>query len=331
MPKRHSNLMEQIASMENLQEAYRKTSKNKLQSYGYLEFREYSELNLLLIQEELLNGTYKIGDYRHFTIYEPKERLISALSFKDRLVQHALCNIVEPIMDRTLLPYTFACRKGLGLHAGVKHLQSLLRKTNCTYFLKTDFKSFFASIPRQKVYDLYERKIKCPKTLKLIEEIIQPNGIGIAIGSLTSQISANLIGGIVDKYIHHELKCHHWTRYMDDCVILGTDAQCLREIFYKIKGFTKRILNIDISKWSVSSTNRGINFLGFRIWKTYKLLRKRSVINAKRKIKNFLEHNNETDLTKFLSSWIGHAKWSDSRNLINHLNSLFLNENKLIS
>lgn len=330
MTKRYSNLMEQIASMENLREAYRKTSKNKLQSYGYLQFKEFDELNLLLIQEELLNDTYKIGEYRHFTIYEPKERLISALSFKDRLVQHALCNIIEPIMDRTLLPYTFACRKGFGLHAGVKHIQSLLRKHNFIYFLKTDFRAFFKSIPRQVIYDLYERKIKCPQTLKLLAEIIQPNGVGIPIGSLTSQISANLIGGVVDNYIHHVLKCRCWARYMDDVVILGNDPQELREIFFKIQEFTKRTLNIDISKWSVSSTNRGINFLGFRIWKTHKLLRRSSVVAAKRKIRNYIKHHNEEGLTKFLSSWIGHAKWSNSRNLITFLNGLFSNHNKQI-
>lgn len=330
MPKRVSNLIEKIASMENLREAYKKTSKNKLSSYGYLEFKEYSELNLLLIREELLNGTYKIGPYRHFTIYEPKQRLISALSFKDRLVQHALCNIIEPMMDKTLLPYTFACRKNLGLHAGVKHIQSLLRKTNCSHFLKLDIKSFFASIPRNIINDLYARKIKCPDTLKLIAEIIPPDDIGIPIGSLTSQISANLIGGILDNYIHHELKCKYWARYMDDVVILGNDPNELRNIFFKIQEFIQLKLNMKISKWFVNSVKQGINFLGFRIWKTHKLLRKGSVIGAKRKIKTSLKNNDNDTLNKFLSSWIGHAKWSDSRNLINNLNKIFINSNKQI-
>ena len=330
MTKRHSNLIEKIASLDNLQEAFKKTSKNKLSSFGYLEFKEYLELNLLLVQKELLDGTYKIGPYRRFKVFEPKERQISALGFKDRLVQHALCNVIEPIMDKTLLPYTFACRKRFGLHAGVKHIQSLMRKHQFSHFLKTDFKSFFASIPRDFVYKIYERKIKCEKTLELIAEIIKPDGVGIPIGSLTSQISANLIGGVVDNYIHHELKCRFWARYMDDVVILGNEPKELREIFNKIKIFSKTVLDLDISRWSINSTNRGINFLGFRIWNNHKLLRKRSVTTAKRKINEYLKLGKEEQLIKFLAAWVGHIKWADTFNLITTLNKEFLKFNRAI-
>jgi hypothetical protein len=95
MPKRHRHLIDQIITMDNLRDAYHKTSKGKKMTWGYLEFKEYAESNLLMVQQELADGAYTIGKYREFTIYEPKPRLISALDFKDRLVQHALCNVID--------------------------------------------------------------------------------------------------------------------------------------------------------------------------------------------------------------------------------------------
>ena len=127
MPKKQRNLIDRITSLDNLRDAYHKTAKGKRLTWGYLEFKEFAEANLLAIRDELQDGAYKIGEYRTFTIYEPKARLISALDFKDRLVQHALCNVISPIMEATLLPYTFACRPGYGTHAGVRHVQAMLR------------------------------------------------------------------------------------------------------------------------------------------------------------------------------------------------------------
>lgn len=163
MGKRHRNLIGKIAEVENLREAYRKTARNKRMTWGYLEFKEYVEANLLAIRQELLAGGYQIGKYRQFTVYEPKPRLISALDFKDRLVQHALCNVIAPIFEVGLLPYTFACRKNLGTHAGVRYVQSQLRKTRATHFLKSDFSKFFPSVDRRVLHRMIDKKIACEK------------------------------------------------------------------------------------------------------------------------------------------------------------------------
>lgn len=285
--------------MDNLRDAYRKTSKGKRLTYGYLEFKEFSEYNLSQIQQELGDGGYRIGEYRTFTIYEPKPRLISALNFKDRLVQHALCNVISPIMESTLLPYTFACRTGYGTHAGVRRVQSLLRKTDSQYFLKTDFSKFFPSIPHNVALELYERKISCQKTLKIIYEIIPPDLIGIPIGSLMSQLTANLVGGLVDRFIHFDLEHRLWTRYMDDIVILHNDLNKLKEDFLKIENFSRHRLGMKISKWSAQSVSRGINFLGYRIWKNHKLIRKDSVVRAKRKINKYVNTNQTKNFKDF--------------------------------
>ena len=169
--------------VENLRKAYENTARGKKRTFGYLEFKEFAEANLLRVQEELLDGGYRIGSYRQFTVYEPKARLISALDFKDRLVQHAVCNIISPIFERGLLPQTFACRVGLGTHAGVRFIQAKLRYTEAKYFLKTDYSKFFPSIDRAVLHTMIDRKIDCAKTLDILREIIPTTGQGIPIGS----------------------------------------------------------------------------------------------------------------------------------------------------
>ena len=315
MSAKYRNLIEQITTIENLRDAYRKTGRGKKMTWGYLEFKEYAEANLLLIQDELRAGAYSIGPYRQFTIFEPKPRLISALDFKDRLVQHALCNVISPIFERGLLPYTFACRVGLGTHAGVRHVQARLRSTGHKYFLKTDFSKFFPSVNRARLHEMIYKKIRCEKTLKILREIIPTEGVGIPIGSLTSQLFANVYGNAADRFIHFDLGHKHWARYMDDIVILDSDPHRLRDSFEQISEFGWRDLGMRISKWQASPVSRGVNFLGYRIWPSHKLLRKDSVTRAKRKVQKFMRHNDRDALQKFVASWSGHAKWADTQNL----------------
>lgn len=317
MGAKHRNLIDKITTIENLREAYRKTSCGKRMSYGYLEFKEYSYANLLAIQDELKAGEYTIGEYRNFIIHEPKARLISALDFKDRLVQHAVCNIITPIFDRSLLPYTFACRIGMGTHAGVRHVQSMLRHTKHTHFLKTDFAKFFPSVNRKRLHEMIYKKVRCEQTLKILREIIPTDGIGIPIGSLTSQLFANAYGNPMDRFIHFNLGHRHWARYMDDIVILDSDPNRLRASFERIQEFAKDDLGMGISKWQVSPVSQGINFLGYRIWTGHKLIRKDSVVRAKRKVQKFIKHKDPDSLRKFIASWSGHAKWADTQNLFN--------------
>ena len=315
MAKKHRNLIDKITTIENLRLAYEKTARGKKMSFGYLEFKEYAEANLLLIQEELRDRAYKIGDYREFVIYEPKPRLISALDFKDRLVQHALCNVVAPIFEKTLMPNTFACRLGLGTHAGARFIQSRVRHGQYKYFLKTDYSKYFPSIDRPILHEMINRKIACDATLQILQEIIPPQGKGIPIGSLTSQLFANVYGNAADRFIHFDLGQREWARYMDDIVLLGNDKDLLMDSFLRLNDFSMNSLELRIGKWQISPTSKGVNFLGYRIWGTHKLLRKDSVTRAKRKIARFLRAKDEESLRKFVASWSGHAKWADTHNL----------------
>lgn len=313
--KRAKNLFEKIVTEENFREANRKTSLGKRYSFGYLEWKEYSEVNLSCIREEVADGGYKIGRYREFWITDPKPRLISALDYKDRLVQHALCNVITPIFEASFLPQSFACRDGLGTHAGIKYIQATLRKTKAEYFLKTDFRKYFPSIDHPILHKMIDRKVGCPKTLDLIREIIPVEGKGIPIGSLTSQLFANVYGNALDRFVHLELKMTKWARYMDDLIVMDTDKNRLFATFQAIKQFSEDKLAMTIGKWQVSPISRGVNFLGFRVWPSHKLIRKDSVIRAKRKIAKFMRHNDNLSLEKFLASWRGHACWADTHNL----------------
>lgn len=319
MPKRHNNLIERIADMENLRDAYWRTARCKRQTFGFLEFKEFADINLRSMREAILDGAWTQGPYRHFTVYEPKPRLISALDFKDRLAQHALVNVIGPIFDRGMLPNTFACRVGRGTHAGVRNVQASLRQSGATHFLKTDYSKFFPSIDLARLSGLIERKIKCRRTLDLIRSMVPTSGCGLPIGSLTSQLFANVYGDVIDRFVHFELGAKYWTRYMDDMVILSSNPYELRGWFGEIEEFSRQRLNLSISKWQVSPISRGVNFLGYRIWPRHKLLRKRSVVAAKRKIARYQRLGADEQLSQFIASWRGHAASADTCNLFNHL------------
>ncbi len=188
------------------------------------------------------------------------------------------------------------------------------------YCLKTDFSKYFASIDRPRLHEIIRRKISCRRTLQLIETMTHPVGVGLPIGSLTSQLFANLYGGAVDRFIHFDLGEQHWHRYMDDIVILGHDPERLRAVRCEIEQFASEYLRLRFSRWSVAPVTRGVNFLGYRIWPTHKLLRRRSVISAKRKIARFRASGDNEALEKFLAAWTGHAGWADVHNLFSSLN-----------
>jgi retron-type reverse transcriptase len=319
MGKKYKRLIEQVCDIDNLRTAYINTSRAKKMTWGYLEFKEYAESNLRLIREEMLDGSWVQGEYRQFTVYEPKARLISALEFKDRVAQHALVNVIGPIFEATLLPGTFACREGMGTHAGVRHVQSALRRTGATHFLKTDYSKFFPSINREVLHTLIERKISCKPTLDLIAAMVPRTGLGLPIGSLTSQLFANVYGGQIDRFIHFQLGAKNWTRYMDDIVVLSSNPYELRCWFEDIEAFSETKMGMRMSHWHISPVQRGINFLGYRIWPRHKLLRKQSVTTAKRKIAYMRAKGKKEELARFLASWRGHASHADTCNLFNHL------------
>jgi len=323
MGKKHRNLVDAITADANMLAAYRRTARGRRLTSGHLEFKEFLPLNLERLAAEMRDGSYVQGEPRTFEIFDPKRRTISALPFRDRVAQHALCAVIEPIFDATLLPRAYACRKGKGTHAGAVAVQAELRRLarfgRPVYVLKTDFSRYFASIERGTLWRLIEAKVSCRATLRLIEAMVPRSGIGLPIGSLVSQIFANVYAGALDRHLQQGLGERHWHRYMDDLVVLGPSVEHLRRVRDDIEAFSRDNLGLRFSKWSVQPASRGVNFLGYRIWPGHQLLRKDSVRRARRKIARYRAAGDAERLQKFLASWHGHASWADSHNLLRSL------------
>lgn len=317
MGKKHRNLIGLIADDDNLRRAYHRTARGKRDTLGFLEFKEFAPLNLKRLRDEIADGSYRPGTPRLFTVLEPKPRLITALPFRDRVAQHALVAIIGPIFEATLLPRTFACREGMGTHAGAARVQADMRRLGGPlYALKTDFAKYFPSIDRAVLHGLIRRKVSCAATLDLIAAMVPPTGCGLPIGSLTSQLFANVYGGEVDRHIHMDLGHRHWVRYMDDIVVLEHDPARLRESKASIEVFAGEKLGLRLSKWSIQSVSRGVNFLGYRIWPGHKLLRRQSVVRARRKLRRLRAGGDIAALRRFVAAWRGHASHADSHNLL---------------
>ncbi|MFW6047203.1 MAG: reverse transcriptase/maturase family protein [Candidatus Woesearchaeota archaeon] len=290
--KKHKNLFNQVISLDNLYNAYRKSRKGRNNRKEILDFTLNLEEELLLLQKELVEGKYSIGEYRNFIIYEPKKRVISALPFRDRVVQHAICNIIEPLFDKRFVYDSYACRKGKGTHAGIKRLNKFMNKNKATYVLKCDIKKYFPSVNNDILKKLIRKKISDKKLLDLIDEIINSHGRGIPIGNLTSQLFANIYLNELDYFIKHDLRLKQYIRYMDDFIVLHSDKKYLHrikeEIICFLKGFDLELHNKKVNIYPVKN---GIDFLGYLNHCFYRKVRKSTVKNSlknlKRKFKEY--------------------------------------------
>ncbi len=323
MGKKHRNLFDKICDPDALWQAYRRAANGKRNGGGYLLFRQHEAANIAQLAVSLKDGSYRPGEPQTFTVYEPKRRQISALPFRDRIVQHALAAVIEPIFERVFLPQSHACRVGKGTHRGAVAAQAImrrmLRKGAEPWFLKIDFAAYFASIDRSILHREVERKVSCRKTLDLLALFHPPTGTGVPIGNLTSQICANIYGHILDRFLAHTVKQSRFIRYMDDTVIFAYSREYLELLRFRIKWFCQVEMGMNFSHWMIAPITRGINFLGYRIWPTHKLLRPASVARAKKKIARYKKHGCREQLTRFLASWRGHAKWANTHNLLNRL------------
>jgi len=337
--KRYNNLYEKICSFENLYLAYLKARKCKRYRNEILKFSYNLEENLLKLRKELLSQSYRHGPYRTFIVNDSKKRIIKAAPFRDRVVHHALCNLIEPIFDRGFIYNTYACRKEKGTHRAIKRLEGFLRSISDrgvmlkdTYCLQCDISKYFANIDHKILTSFIKRKIKDEKALWLIEKIIKSSYehkifknlfefrlSGIPIGNLTSQLFANIYLNELDQFIKHKLREKHYLRYMDDFVILYADKKHLHELKKLIQEFLQEKLKLKFhpKKANIFPVRQGIDFLGYRIFKEYKLLRKSTI---KRYIKRTKSQQvklnkkliNKKKIKQSTQSWLAYAKLGDS-------------------
>lgn len=327
-------LFEQIYQFENLLNAAYQCRKGKTKSNSTLVFFNNLEENIIQIQNELIWGMYLSSPYHHFYVFEPKRRLISAPSFRDRVVHRAIYNIIEPIFDRQYIHDSYACRRGKGTHKGADRAQLFIRRVEKThgkaYALKADISRYFSSIDHHILKSLVSAKIQCERTKCLLFYIIDSSpsdahGVGIPLGNLTSQVFANLYLNELDRFAKHALKAKNYVRYMDDFVIIHHDKQQLHQWRVMIERFINCQLRLKTnSKTQVfpvaASAGRSLDFLGYRIYANKKLLRKSSVKRIKAKLKIFRKKYSAgeidiKDINQTIQSWIGHASHADTFSL----------------
>ncbi len=326
-----SDLFSQIVDFENLYKAAYRARKGKRNRHEVAEFFFNLDENLIQLQNELLWGSYQTGVYHNFYVYEPKKRLVAALPFRDRVVQHSIVAAIEPIFEKRFIYDSYACRVGKGTHAGADRAQRFLRdvQRRCgkIYALKADISKYFASIDRETLKKLISQKISCKKTLSLISAIIDssPGENGIPIGNLTSQLCANIYLHELDWYAKHTLSIKRYIRYMDDFVVVHHDKRQLHQWRADIERFLLNYLRLKTNHktqvFPVAVKNgRALDFLGYRIYPTHRLLRKCSIKRIKTKIKKYKRQIKTgelsiTDAGRKLQSWIGHASHCNSYGL----------------
>ena len=250
-----------------------------------------------------------------------------ALPFYDRVIQHAIVNIIEPIFEKRFVFHSYACRKDKGAHAASDTLSRWLynlqiKQGKKIYAIKADIHHYFQSIDHEVLKQEVRRYISDKAVLKLLDHIIDhngiyPDGVGIPVGNLTSQLFANVYLNILDHYIKHNLHVHYYIRYMDDFIILGEDPAELKELLRQIDAFIEERLRLHLNpKTTIIAAKNGVDFVGYRHFPAFRILRK----GATRRIKKLLHafETGEVDEELFdrsIESRIGHAKHADTFNL----------------
>jgi len=347
--KRIGNLWDQVTSWENLMQAAHAAARGKRTRPDVARFLHELEGNLCLLQRELEEGTYRPGAYRTFWIRDPKPRLISAASFRDRVVHHALTRVLEPVFEPRFTDYSFASRKGFGQHRALKLARDACQRYR--YVLKCDIRKYFPSIDHAILKDLIARVVKCRRTLALVGQIIdasneQEEAIGyfpgdslftpwerrrgLPIGNQTSQFFANVYLNPLDQFAMRELRPGLYLRYVDDFVLFGDDKRELNSMAERIRDFLEGLrLSPHERKFRVYSCEEGVTLLGWRILPGQMRLARPNVIRMRRRLKKMaaLYHAGRLRFERVqcrVQAWLGHAAFGDTWRLRQNLFAQFI-------
>jgi retron-type reverse transcriptase len=284
MPHKIGNLWPQIADYDALHDAWKEVRSGKGHKPNILRYESNLAVNLSRLESRLLEGRYTPRPHYEFWIRDPKPRLIQAPYLEDRIVQHAVCNALRVPLQQRMIAHSYSCLIGRGTHACSEQLQRYLKTRRWSYYLSMDISKFFYSINHQALFAELSRHIKCKPTLALLWQYITVNGeeVGIPIGASTSQIMANMALNPVDHFARRELGLTTYLRYCDDMIALFETSeqahQAHRAIDAKVQELGLR-LN---SKSGVGWLADGVDWVGYRHWATYKLIRKRTLKRLKR-------------------------------------------------
>jgi hypothetical protein len=270
--KRTNDLFECIVRFDNLLAAERRAARGKRDRPSVARFEFHLERELIRLQEALLAGCYRPGAFYTFEVCDPKRRAICAAPFHDRVVHHAVCDVLEPVFERRAIFDSYACRVGKGTHAAIARAQHFARRHR--FFLKCDVRRFFASVDHAVLEALLARLLRDPRLLGLLSRIIAHGppdaapGVGLPIGNLTSQHFANLYLGELDHRVKDRLRVKGYLRYMDDVLLFADDKPTLHGLLAEIRAFLAEPLHLTLKDAAtlIAPVTEGIPYLGFRVY-----------------------------------------------------------------
>ncbi|MFH7243553.1 MAG: reverse transcriptase domain-containing protein [Spirulina sp.] len=346
--KRFGNLWPQIIDFQNLWQAARQAQRGKRFRPNVLAFNHQLEQNLLQLQHELQTKTYQPGEYHTFEITDPKPRLISAAPYRDRVIHHALCNVIVPLIERSFIDDSYANRIGRGTHRALKRAVHFAGSSR--YVLQCDVQKYFPSLDHSILKAQLRQRIKCRDTLWLIDTIIDNSNpqtsaltyfpgdtlltplerrAGLPIGNLTSQFFANVYLNGLDHFIKEQLHIRKYLRYVDDFLLFAEDRQQLVDARAAINTYlTELRLNLHPAKTQLFETQHGLNFVGFRLMpiagayprEVYIRVRNDNLQRARRRCK-YLQQAYASGaidlkpLVQRLQSWEAHLMHGDTHRL----------------
>lgn len=341
-----SAMFDAITGWDNLCLAYRFASRGKRGKASVAAFEYQVADRLLALQGELRGFVYRPGAYRHFHIHEPKRRKISAAPFRDRVVHHALCNVIAPAFEAGFIAESYANRIGKGTHRAVDRVQTWARRFR--YCLRLDVVRHFPSIDHAILSTKIARTIHDADVLWLVDVILASGARvladeytpvyfagddlfavlrprGLPIGNLTSQFWSNVYVNDFDWFVRRELGCGAYVRYVDDIALFGDSK---RELWHCKRAIIERLaherLTIHEAEAQVLPTEPGIPWLGFVIYPSHRLLKRRNVVNFTRRLERNLDAYQAgkisfAELDASVKGWINHVRYADSWGLREHV------------
>ncbi len=289
-----------IICLENIHRAWLEFLPGKKHKNDVAEFSLHLSQNIYTLHLELKNKTYTHGSYKAFKINDPKPRDIHKTTVRDRLLHHAIYQVLYLYFEKDFIYDSYSCRDEKGTHKAVDRFQHFARKVSSNHrqtcwVLKCDIRKFFANIEHKILMKILERHIACEDTLSLLKNIIDSFPNGLPLGNLTSQLLVNVYMNEFDQYIKHVLKVKYYIRYADDFVVLTEDRKYLEYTLSKMKSFLQQKLKLEMhpDKVFIKTYSSGVDFLGWINFPTHKILR---TSTKKRMLKKVDEKNKSSYL-----------------------------------
>ncbi len=340
----HNHLYAEICSFENLLWAARRAEQGKRMQDTIGRFRTKREAELLQLRLELVTQTYAPGPYRETIITRPKRRMISAAPFRDRVVHHAVCQVVMPLFERKMVFDLYSNRAGKGTHAAIRRAQEYGRQFD--HVLKCDVRKFFPSMDHAVLKGVIRKTIACRETLRLLDTIIDGSNrqetvcnafpgddladaatrrVGLPIGNLTSQWFGGVYLTEFDHWVKETLRCPGYVRYVDDFLLFADDKPQLAAWRAAIvRRLAEYRLHLNERKSRSYPTRNGVTFLGQRVWPGWRRLCRQNVADARRRLRWNVRQYKCGNLSKDAllcrwNSWRGHAEQADTEALVQQI------------